>query len=787
MSKHANFNVEPWALHETRLDLGILAESESLFALSNGHIGLRGNLDEGEPHGLPGTYLNGVFELHPLPYAERSYGVPESGQALINVTNGKLIRLLVDDEPFDVRTGKLLAHDRVLDMRAGTLQRTVEWTSPAHRTVRVRSTRFVSFVHRSIVGIAYEVEAVGAPARVVVQSELVANEPLPALGKDPRVGAFVEQTLESEQTLVLEKEQAAGLIHRTRGSGIRIAAGMVHSVAGTPRAHTLNEGSPDRARFVVTDTLQPGERLRIVKLVAYGSSAERTRPALQDQVAAALVGAMQIGWEGLLAEQRAYLDDFWSRADVEIDGDASLQQAIRFALFEVLSAAARAEGTAIPAKGLTGSGYSGHSFWDSELFVLPVLIATVPHAAADALRWRHSTLPIAKRRARDLGLAGAAFPWRTIHGEECSGYWPAGTAAYHINADIADAAIRYVFATGDTEFERDVGVELLVETARLWYSRGHFETDGSFRIDGVTGPDEYSALADNNVYTNLMARRNLRAAASACQKYPEKAHELSVTPAEMAGWRSAADRMFVPYDEKLGVHPQAEGFLTHEPWDFDHMPSENYPLMLHYHYSEIYRKQVVKQPDLVLAMATCPDEFTDEQKLRNFDYYESITVRDSSLSACVQAVLAAEVGHVRLAFDYAAEAALMDLQDLEHNTRDGLHLASLAGAWIAFICGFGGLRTQSPALQFKPRLPEGLMGLSFSLVREGATLRVSVKPTSASYVLRGAADATLEIEHYGERLTVTAREPVERPIPPAVPRAEPKQPRGREPCRRSAA
>jgi alpha,alpha-trehalose phosphorylase len=784
MSQHPNFRVEPWSIHETRLDLAVLAESESLFALSNGHVGLRGNLDEGEPHGLPGTYLNGVYELHPLPYAESSYGVPESGQTLINVTNAKLIRLLVDDEPFDVRSGNLRAHDRVLDLRAGTLHRSVEWTSPAHRTVRVTSTRLVSFVHRSIVAIVYEVEPLDGPATVVLQSELVANEPLPALGKDPRVGAFVESSLESEEHLV--RADSSVLIHRTRRSGIRVGAAMSHTVAGTARARPLSECSNDSARFVVTDALEPGQRLRIVKLVAYGWSRERTRAALGDQVAAALVAAAQVGWDGLVREQRAYLDEFWGRADVEIEGDASLQQAVRFALFEVLSAGARAEGTAIPAKGLTGTGYSGHSFWDSEMFVLPVLMHTIPHAAADALRWRHSTLDIARRRAKDLGLAGAAFPWRTIHGEECSGYWPAGTAAYHINADIADAVIRYVHATADEDFERDTGVELLVETARLWRSLGHYETRGPFRIDGVTGPDEYSALADNNVYTNLMAQRNLRGAATACEKHPEKALELGVTADEMAAWRGAADHMVIPYDERLGVHPQAEGFTDHAFWDFDHTPPENYPLLLHYHYFDLYRKQVVKQPDLVLAMLLFPQAFTEEQKLRNFDYYESITVRDSSLSACIQAVLAAEVGHTRLAFDYATEAALMDLQDLEHNTKDGLHLASLAGAWIAFVMGFGGIRGQAARLVFKPRLPEGLARLSFSLVRRGVQLRVTVKPASASYVLV-APGQTLEIEHYGERLVVTGREPVERAIPPAQPLAEPKQPRGRAPRRRAAA
>jgi alpha,alpha-trehalose phosphorylase len=780
--KHPAFRVEPWALHETALNLDLLAQSESLFALSNGHIGLRANLDEGEPHGLPGTYLNGFYELRPLPYAESQFGTPESSQTLVNVTNGKLMRLLVDDEPFDVRYGSLKIHDRLLDFRAGVLTRTAEWTSPAGRTVRVTSRRFVSFTHRAIVGIGYEVEPLDGSANIVVQSELVANEQLPAVAGDPRAASALESPLLAEEQLSRETEVV--LIHHTRHSRLHMAAAMDHVVNGTSKVHVASETSADSARVVVTDVLEPGQRLRLVKLVAYGWSLERTVPALRDQVAAALAAARQTGWDGLVADQRRYLDDFWSRADVELSGDPELQQAVRFALFHLLQAAARAERRAIPAKGLTGTGYDGHSFWDTETFILPVLTCTVPTAAADALCWRHSTLPAAQTRAHELGLAGAAFPWRTIHGEECSGYWPAGTAAFHVNADIADAVVRHVNATGDETFERDIGVDILVETARLWRSLGHHDLQGRFRIDGVTGPDEYSAIADNNVYTNVMAARNFVGAAGVCERYQDRARELGVTPEEMADWRAAADHMLIPYDQRLGVHAQAECFTDHEIWNFAGTRADQYPLMLHFPYFDLYRKQVVKQPDLVLAMQVCGDLFTDEQKTRNFDYYERITVRDSSLAACTQAVIAAEVGHLRLALDYAAEAALMDLDDLDHNVRDGLHIAALAGTWIALVNGFGGMRDHAGVLSFAPRLPDGLTSLSFSVVRRGLCLRVEVTERAATYRLtRGSG--TLQFLHHREALTVTNSGPIERPIPPSASREPPSQPPGREPQRRS--
>jgi alpha,alpha-trehalose phosphorylase len=778
---HPCFNLETWCLRETTLDLDVLAQAESIFALANGHLGLRGNLDEGEPYGEPGTFLNGFHELRPLPYAEAGYGYPESGQTVINVTNGKLLRLLVDDEPFDVRYGRLESHERALDLRAGTLTRDVHWVSPAGQAARIRSVRLVSFTQRAIAAISFEVEAVDERARVVVQSELVANEPHELRQDDPRVAAVLRSPLVSEDHGVRGKT-AVELIHSAAVSGLRLAAAMDHMVDGPPGTEVFAESEPDTGRVTVTTVLEPGHRLRIVKLIAYGWSSVRSRQALRDQVVAALTAAGHTGWDGLVAAQREYLDDFWDRALVEVDGDPEIEQAVRFALFQVLQAGARAEGRAIPAKGLTGTGYDGHAFWDSETFVLPVLTYTVPTAAADALRWRHSTLPTARERAATLNLRGAAFPWRTIAGEECSAYWPAGTAAFHVNADIADAVVRYLDATEDDAFERDIGLALLVETARLWCSLGHHDRRGRFRIPGVTGPDEYSALADDNVYTNLMAQRNLRAAAAAAERHRAAAEALDVDDTEIAAWWRAAEAMFVPYDDDLGVHPQSASFTDYPVWDFDATRPDQYPIFLHFPYFDLYRKQVVKQADLVLAMHLRSDAFTEEQKARNFAYYEAITVRDSSLSSATQAVLAAEIGHLDLAYRYLAEATLVDLQNLHDNTRSGLHLAALSGGWSALIAGFGGFRATNGTLAFAPRLVAPMTRLAFHLWYRERCLRVSATATEATYELRSGYP--LEITHHGEVLLLSDKETVTRPIPPAPPRPTPSQPPGREPASR---
>ena len=781
MIKHPVFHVEPWSLRERALDLDVLAQTESVFALSNGHLGWRGNLDEGEPHGLPGSYLNGVYEERPLGFAEAIYGRPQSGQTIINVANGKLIRLFVDDEPFDVRYGTLRSHERVLDFRDGVLRRRAEWVSPAGGGVRVSSTRLVSFTQRAIAAIRYEVEPLDGPVRIAVQSELLANEQLPTgTGTgDPRLGAALDRPLTQE--FQSTHDHAVIVVHRTKHSGLRIGATMDHLIDGPdPRIET--QAFADGGLVAAAAVLAPGQRLSLIKFVAYGWSGVRSLPGVRDQVWAALTAARQTGWDGLLADQRAYLDDFWDRADVEIGGDTEVQQAVRFALFHVLQAGARGESRPIPAKGLTGSGYDGHAFWDTEAFVLQVLTFTAPDAVASALRWRRDALPDALDQAAPLDPAGPGFPLLTTPRKECFGSWPASTAAFHINADIAAAAAGYVDATGDVEFERDTGMDLLTHTARLWRSLGHHDAQGRFHIDGVTGPDEYSAIADDNIYTNLMARDNLLAAADAAEKYPDRARELGIDAEESASWRDAAQSMHIPYDEALGVHPQAEGFTRHQVWDFDHTSPDQYPLLLHFPYFDLYRKQVVKQADLVLAMHMCGSQFTAEQKARNFDYYEPLTVRDSSLSACTQAVIAAEVGHLSLAFDYLGEAAMMDLQDLEHNTSDGLHIASLAGAWVALVGGFAGLRHWAGQVSFAPRLPEGLNRLAFSLMLRGQRLRVEITQASARYLL--AEGEPIKISHHGTALTVEAGKPQRRRIPEAPVRPQPSQPKGREPARR---
>jgi len=775
----------PWQVRETELAPDSLGLAESVFALANGYVGFRGTLDEEQPSAAAGVFLAGVYEYHPLSYPEGGYGHPEYGQTMIGVADGTGIRLQVDGVPLDVRDASPERHERVLDLRAGTVRREVEWRTPAGARMRLVSTRLVSLSHRSATAIRYEVQAVDEPVQIVIRSELTVNgTPPPVKNSDPRVAEALGSPFEP----CLRGSHATGghLVHRTRGSGTCVAAAFGHELVLPESADVSTTDNVDQIATSIVAELEPGGSAGFVKYVSHAWSRENPAKDLRDQAAAALEGARQLGWEGLLAEQRRVLDGFWEAADVEIDGAPELQQALRFDLFQLLQASACVNRAPVGAKGLTGYGYSGHTFWDIDGFLIPAMALLRPQDASRMLRWRSSGLDQARERAQVLGLEGAAFPWRTIDGGEASAYWPASTAAAHINADVARGFVFWADATGGSL--ADVGgLEVLAETARVWVRMLHRDHEGRCHLYGMTGPDEYTGVVDDNVFTNLMAQRNLRWAADACEADPESMRRLGVSVEEPQLWREAADSMYIPYDEVLQVHPANEGFTTYREWDFEGR-QEAYPVQDHAHYAKIYRRQVVKQADLELALWWCSEAFTAQETARNLDYYERRTVRDSSLSAAAQAVVCARAGHLDLALAYLREAALVDLRDLQHDSEEGLHLASLAGAWLALACGLGGLQVDGGKLQLAPRLPAQLARIAYRFQWRGH--RFGVETTAAGTVVRLLDAGTSAAEPDTEvRLTIDGTEyavapglPAEAPLrspEPLLP--APEQPAGRVP------
>jgi alpha,alpha-trehalose phosphorylase len=759
------YPVDEWRLIERTFTDRYLARVETLLSLSNGYLGMRGTHDEGRPVVERGTFINGFHETWPIQHAEHAFGFATTGQTIVNVPDARTFHLYVDDEPLYLATADLQNYERVLDMRDGTLTRDLLWLTPAGKRIRVRSQRMVSFEHRHLAAFSYEITVLDSTAPVVLSSHLRNQQDERETGGDPRKArSFTDPVLEPVSSSA--EDQRAVLGYRVANSGMTIACGIDHIIETDNEYSYHSESDEDLGKLVLVVDAEPGKPIRLTKFATYHTSRGTPVRQLSDRCRRTLDRAVMDGYEELARTQRSFLDDFWERSDVQIKGNPAIQQAMRWSSFQVIQAAGRAEGTGIPAKGLTSSAYEGHYFWDTEIYVLPFLIYTAPRIARNLLRFRHTLLDHARQRAREVSQRGALFPWRTICGEEASAYYEAGTAQYHINADIIYALRKYVEVTGDEDMLRTIGAEMLVETARLWADLGFHRDDGkgTFHIYGVTGPDEYTTLVNDNAYTNLMARLNLRFAAEVVQevrrddpdRYAVLHRETGVTPEEIAIWRQAAESMFLPYDKERGIHPQDSNFLDKEVWDFANTARDKYPLLLHFHPLVIYRFQVIKQADIVLAMFLLGHEFSREQKRRNFDYYDPLTTGDSSLSPSIQSIIAAELGYEDKAVEYFRNAAFMDLADVAGNTSDGVHVASAGGVWMAAVYGFGGLRDSDGTLSFDPRLPRTWDGLRFPLRVRGQLLTVDITHDEVVYEL-GDGDP-LTITHQGESVELTAGE-----------------------------
>jgi len=760
-----------WSVVERRFRPEFMAQMETILALANGYLGMRGVPEEGSPYLQNGTFVNGFYESWPIIYAEEAFGFARTGQTMLNVTDSKIIKLFVDDEPFGLGSSNIRHYCRQLNMKSGTLDRELLWETPSGKRIRIKSRRLISFHQRHVAAISYEVTVLNAHAALVISSEVFRYQPEEHEAKnDPRQAKFSGILLQPRTSY--ERDRRVVLTHGTERSQMILACAVDHDLeCDSPycykTSHTQNSG-----QVVFTIEAKPGRPIHLTKYMVYHTSNSATPDEISRSAEWTLDRVVSQGFTKLLAEQAEYLDQFWQTSDVQVTNVKSkraklstveMQQAIRVNLFHILQASARAENLGVAAKGVTGQAYEGHYFWDTEIYLLPFLIYTSPRTAKNLLRFRYGMLDQARARARELSHRGALFPWRTISGEEASAYYEAGTAQYHINADIIYALRKYVNATGDEEFLFQYGTEMLVETARFWYDLGFFSSrkEGRFCINGVTGPDEYKTLVNNNTYTNLMARENLRYAVETVEglqvQQPQLLEALirktGLELSEVEGWRAAANKMYIPFDATTGIYPQDDSFFDREPWDFKNTPADKYPLLLFYHPLNIYRHQVIKQADVLLAMFLLGHEFSLETKKRNFDFYDPLTTGDSSLSSCIEAIVALEIGEFEKAVDYARAALLMDLADVGGNVTDGCHIASMGGTWMVFTYGFGGLRDYDGTLRFRPqRPPEPEASLRFALTYRGQVLDVEINPNSTIYSLRRGK--TLVIHHEDEEITL---------------------------------
>ena len=783
------YPLDAWRITEGRFDRSMASRNETIFTLANGNLGMRGNFEEGFCTVSRGTYINGFYEETPIVYGETAFGYAKNRQVMLNVADAKVMRLTVDGEPFDLGSGTILSYERTLDLSRGELLREVRWSSPAGRRVAVRIRRIVSLARRDTAAIDYEVAADGNDLQIEIVSAIEGSVENQAGRDDPRIG-----TRSSSRMLTTIFREAGGLdgllVQKTPVTHMALACAMTHSYAHSsgagPQVRTVSRAADagESASVTVRTEIASGDSFRLTKFISYRTTKELAEEGLVDGARGSVEEARAVGFTVLEEEQVREVRRFWASADVEVGGDEAIQQGVRYNLFSLLQSAGRDGRTSVAAKGLSGEGYEGHYFWDTEIYVLPFFIYTQPEIARSLLRYRLGILDKARARAAEMGQKGALFPWRTIGGEECSPYYPAGSAQYHINADIVFALQKYLNASADRGLLAEGGAEMIFETARLWADLGDWlpergdarpKPSGAagglrFYINEVTGPDEYTALVNNNVYTNLMAELNLRAAAALADRLRREepaeldrvARRILLADEEIEEWRRAADRMYIPYDRERGIAAQDDAFLHRARWDFEGVPRDKYPLLLHFHPLVIYRYQVLKQPDVVLAQVLRGDRFTTAEKKRNFDYYDPLTTGDSSLSPCIQSVAASELGYVEKAYEYFMRTARMDLDDVNGNVADGFHCAAMAGTWISLIYGFAGMRDYNGRLSFDPRLPKAWSHLRFALRYRGAAISVSATKDEVVYDLdpgeaNGAAAVT--IEHRGRELLLEAGRP----------------------------
>ena len=752
------YRLNEWEIIEDSFSPRRNFHNETIFSIGNGFVGIRGTYEEGldEKTGLgaEGTFLNGIYEEGIIRYGEIAYGFPEKSQTMINVANGKKIVLYLEDELFDMQSGTLLEYMRLINMKEGVLKRSILWQSPEGRQIKLETERMTCFQRKNLAVVKYKVIPLNFEGNIRMISEIDGNLKRSLVEKDPRIGSGLEKGAFYTVAAFAEGDTAV-LMQRTRRTEMTVtcaARGIISTQCSCTGEAFIEE---DRVGFEYLIKGEKGKEIDFTKYIAYDVYKEIPK-GIPDNLCKLLTDAVGKGYSILMGEQAEFLSDYWDKADIEIKGDIALQQAIRFNLFHLLQAAGRDGKTNICAKGLTGEGYEGHYFWDTEMYVVPAFLYSKPQISRKLLEYRYNTLDQARARAREMSHSkGALFPWRTINGEECSGYFPAGTAQYHINADIAHAIKKYMEATEDYEFLLLYGAEIVFETARLWLDLGHFscEKGGSFCINCVTGPDEYTAIVNNNFYTNLMAKENLEYAYNTAiwmkknhlYQFERLVSELGLEREEIALWNIASDNMYLPYNEKHGIHPQDDSFLEKKVWDFENVPRENYPLLLHYHPLVIYRHQVCKQADVVLALFLLGHEFSLEQRRRDYDYYEKVTTHDSSLSACIFSIVANDIGYHEKAYEYFIKTARMDLDDYQGNTHHGVHTANMAGSWMCMVNGFAGMRAYENILSFQPYIHPDWEEYSFKISYRGRVIKLTINKAVTTYELVEGKE--LEITH----------------------------------------
>ncbi len=740
---------------------------ETIFHNANGYIGVRGTLEEGVPADfdtMRGMYINGFYDIAPMKQAEKLCNLVEDKESMLNVADTQTIEVAFDGQKFSMADDPNCRYVRTLDMEKGITRREVDWTSKKDKQLHFNITRMASFEERSLFTIDYCFQSVNFAGTVEIHSRhmgLVKNYFNP---KDPRLAGESHNHLKKEDVHICEC--GACLVCSTATSHLKVASAVANVVTINQKRQPSQVVTYDETAHALDVSycfnVRPGDEVRIVKYSIFTDSIrEKDCKKTADEKLSKVV---EQGIAAYYKKQQEYLKEFWNNSSMEIIGDKDLNESLCFNMYQLLQSAGYDGYSSIAAKGLSGEGYEGHYFWDTEMFMVPYFAMTNPAIARKLLEYRYKTLDKAKENAALLGhKKGALYPWRTITGRECSGYFPSGTAQYHIDGDIAYAVILYYKTSEDWEFIKEMGLKILLETNRLWLDVGNYYKD-RFVINCVTGPDEYTCLVNNNYYTNASAKYSMQWFLKFIQRlakekdaYQQFVKENALTEEEIQEMKEAEEKMFLPYDETLGINPQDDSFLQKPIWDLEHTPQEAFPLLLHYHPLHLYRYQVCKQADTVLAHYLFPnyqDKVTEE---KSFLYYEKITTHDSSLSTCVFSIMASRLGLKDKAYYYFGDSAKMDLLNTHKNSKDGIHAANMGGSYMAIVNGFARVQAEEDMLFLAPTLPENWQGYHFRIQYHGSLLEISVNKEACS--IEQLKGTTVTVELYGQQYVLDAGKP----------------------------
>lgn len=741
---------EGWIVENDSLDKDTLLKNESIFHVANGYLGVRGNFEENYDGTYPtirGTFINGFYDVVPITYGEKAFAFPDTMQKIVNITDAQTIYIYIGDEKFSLFSGKIKFYRRYINLREGYYKREIYWISPCGKEMKISITRIASFNYKNLFAVNYKIEKINFDDKVVVESFIKGDVKNYTNTDDPRVGSGNSRLLSAIASK--ENEEVLQLTCSANYTKNLVVTTTTHKFSSKYSYNCVIDKNEIKAVYIVNNK---DKCFDFTKYNVYTDSRRKDNP--DEEGIKILSEVSKINFSDLLKLQKGYLDNFWKIGDIKIKGNEKLQQGVRFNLYQLLQSAGTDSITNISAKGLSGEGYEGHYFWDTEIYMAPFFILSNPDIAKKLLKYRYNILGAAKKRALELGhKKGAAYAWRTINGDECSAYFPAGTAQYHLNGDIAYSFIQYYLVTGDFEFIKEFGLEVVIETARIWIEIGHFD-NGKFKIDAVTGPDEYTAIVNNNYYTNSIAKYNLKWAVkflgmlteSDKEYYLKLCKKVNIEKCEVELWKKASVNMFLPYDKNLKINCQDDSFLNKAVWDFKNTPKDKYPLLLNYHPLTIYRYQVLKQADTVLSHFLLEDE-SDLQTIKNsYDYYEKITTHDSSLSCAVYSIMASKIGYEDKAYKYFIETARLDLDDTHSNTKDGIHTANMGGTWMSIVFGFAGLRIKDNMICFNPKLPKQWEELNFNIIYKKCVINVNVARDETKISKNGNAGINIKIK-----------------------------------------